>query len=93
MPGEPQGVDRRAGLAVWAATGPEAPACREILPKRLKLRKCHEFETDLSDIAVRQTGKPRQREVDMSRAVRPYISGLYRASAQPVTVGIGRVRG
>jgi hypothetical protein len=39
---------------------------------RRKPRKCHESETDLGVIAVRQAGKPRWRKIDMSRAVRPY---------------------
>ena len=39
------------------------------LPKR---RKCHEFETDLGVIAVRQPRTPRSHVIDMSCAVRPY---------------------
>jgi hypothetical protein len=35
-------------------------------------RKCHEFETDLGDIAVRQPRTRRPRKINMSRGLRPY---------------------
>ena len=35
-------------------------------------RKCHEFETDLGDIAVRQPGTRRSYKINMSCDVRPY---------------------
>ena len=35
-----------------------------------RLRKCHEFETDLDDIAVRQPRTRRSRKINMSREVR-----------------------
>jgi hypothetical protein len=38
-----------------------------------KPRKCHESETDLDVMAVRQPGKLRQRKIDMSCPVRPYM--------------------
>jgi len=40
--------------------------------RRLQPKKCHEFETDLGDIVVRQLRKPRSYKIDASRAVRPY---------------------
>jgi Homeodomain-like domain len=36
------------------------------------MRKCHEFETDLGAIAVRQTRNRRSDKINMSREVRPY---------------------
>jgi hypothetical protein len=45
---------------------------RPALPARLTLRKCHESETDLGVIAVRQPRKPRSHMINMSCAMRPY---------------------
>ena len=42
--------------------------------RRLRPRKCHEFETDLGEIAVRQPRIRRSRKINMSRAVRPYTA-------------------
>jgi hypothetical protein len=47
---------------------------RPALPARLTLRKCHESETDLGVIAVRQPRKPRSHMINMSCAMRPYTN-------------------
>jgi hypothetical protein len=46
------------------------------------LRKCHEFETDRGDIAVRQPRKPRSRKINMSPDLRP-SSRVAASSPQP----------
>lgn len=37
-----------------------------------RLRKCHEFETDLGVVAVRQPRTHRSHKINMSRGLRPY---------------------
>ena len=44
----------------------------QVLSLTIRAKKCHEFETDLGDIAVRQPRKPRSNKINMSREVRPY---------------------
>ena len=39
-----------------------------------RLRKCHEFETDLGDIAVRQPRNRRSQKINMSHKLRPYTA-------------------
>lgn len=39
-------------------------------------RKRHEFDSDLGEIAVRQSGSRRSDKINMSRGVRPYIQRL-----------------
>jgi hypothetical protein len=41
--------------------------------RRQRPRKCHEFETDLGDIAVRQARTRRSHKINMSREVRSYM--------------------
>jgi hypothetical protein len=43
----------------WLGVGNTSPSAGRVASLRLKPRKCHEFETDLGDIGVRQPGKPR----------------------------------
>src|SRR5262245_37360269 len=61
-------ANARCDRAPTAAAARRTPA----LPTRLTLRKCHEFETDLGVVAVRQRGKPWSHMIDMSCAVRSY---------------------
>jgi hypothetical protein len=69
-----------------------------------QLRKCHQFETDLGDIAVRQLRKPSSRKINTPSDLRPYrgcISGITEEEKAYVvdlyasgksTVQIGRIR-
>jgi hypothetical protein len=50
-----------------------AMGCGRATAGRLRLRKCHEFETDLGASVMRQLRKPRSDKINMSREVRPYI--------------------
>jgi len=45
-----------------------------------QLRKCHELETDLGDIVMRQPRTRRSRKINMSGVVRPYTSCRERLS-------------
>jgi hypothetical protein len=42
------------------------------MANRAGAKKCHEFETDLGDIAGRQAKNRRSIKINMSRVVRPY---------------------
>ena len=61
--GDPRGHHLAAEYGCSASRGSEpgntSPSAGRVASLRLKPRKCHELETDLGDIAVRQTGQPR----------------------------------
>jgi hypothetical protein len=58
--------------AVALSIARRASKARDAAAKRLRLRKCHDFETDLGDIAVRQPITRRSNKINMSCGVRPY---------------------
>ena len=65
------------------------PAGRPGQPGSVK--KCHEFETDLGDIAVRQPRIRRSNKINMPREVRPYTLVGSHAVWRNLTTNGGKV--
>jgi hypothetical protein len=71
LPGPELSTRRQTPGCDRAPTAAEARRTPALTP-RLTLKKCHEFETDHGDNAVRQLRKPRSRKINMSSGLRPY---------------------